>query len=189
MDTPLEIAFHNTASSPEVEAEIREHVDRLERRFGHLIGCRVSVELLHKQHKTGNVYEVHVEARVPGGELAVTREPHRAKQKYAQPDLHQSLRDAFKAAERRLLEYKRKLNREVKLHEEAFAGEVSQLYPSEEHGFILTNEGTQLYFHRNALTQGDFEKLRKGDRVRFVPADGDTGPIAYKVWPAGGEPG
>lgn len=188
MDTPLEIVFHNTASSPEVEAEIREHVHRLERRFGHLTGCRVSVELLHRQHRTGNRYEVHIEPRVPGGELAVTREPHRAAEKYAQPTLHQSLRDAFKAAERRLLEYKRRLQGEVKPHEAAFAGQISQLYPAEDHGFILTHEGTQLYFHRNNLMQGDFDRLRKGEKVRFVETAGDTGPIAYKVWPVAGDP-
>jgi cold shock CspA family protein/ribosome-associated translation inhibitor RaiA len=189
METPLEIVFHNTPTSPEVEAEIREHVDKLERRFGRLVGCRVAVELLHRQHQTGNVYDVHITMRVPRGELAVSREPHRPKQKYAQPDIHISLRDAFKAAERQLTEYKRKLKGEVKPHEESFAGQISQLYPAEDHGFILTHEGTQLYFHRNSLiSKGDFDQLRVGERVHFVETVGDTGPIASKVWPAG-EPG
>jgi cold shock CspA family protein/ribosome-associated translation inhibitor RaiA len=189
MDTPLEIAFHNTPSSPQVEAEIREHVAKLERRFGRLVGCRVAVELLHRQHQTGNVYDVHITMRVPRGELVVSREPHRAKEKYAEPDIHVSLRDAFKAAERQLTEYKRKLQGEVKPHEDSFAGQVSQLYPAEDHGFILTHEGTQLYFHRNNLiTKGDFDRLRVGDRVHFIETVGDTGPIASKVWPAG-EPG
>jgi cold shock CspA family protein/ribosome-associated translation inhibitor RaiA len=185
MDKPLEIAFHGVSSSPEVEAEIRDHVDKLARRFGHLIGCRVAVELLHRQHKTGNVYDVHVEMQVPGGELVVSRTPHRPRDRYASPDLHVCLRDAFRAAERRLTEYKRRLDGEVKPHEEAFVGQVSQLYPAEDHGFILTHEGTQLYFHRNSLTEGDFDKLRVGDRVHFTGMDGDTGPIAYKLWPAG----
>jgi cold shock CspA family protein len=34
---------------------------------------------------------------------------------------------------------------------------------------------TQLYFHRNSLTEGDFDKLRVGDRVHFTQVDGDTG--------------
>src|SRR5437763_14986623 len=184
MDRPLEVAFHGVQSSPEVEAEIRDHVDKLERRFGHLVGCRVAVELLHRQHKTGNLYDVHVEMRVPGGELAVSHAPHRPRDKYAHPDLHVCLREAFRAAERQLTEYKRRLSGEVKPHEEAFVGQVSQLYPAEDHGFILTNEGTQLYFHRNSLTEGDFDKLRVGDRVHFSEILGDTGPIAYKLWPA-----
>jgi len=77
MDKPLEIAIHAVPSSPEVETEIRDHVEKLEHRFGHLIGCRVAVELLHRQHKTGNIYDVHVEMQVPGGELVVSRAPHR----------------------------------------------------------------------------------------------------------------
>jgi cold shock CspA family protein len=125
--------------------------------------------------------------QVPGGALVVSRAPHRPRDRYAQPDLYSCLRDAFHIAERRLTEYKRRISGEVKPHEEAFAGEVAQLYPREEHGFIRTHEGTQLYFHRNSLVGGDFEKLRVGDRVHFVEADGDTGPIAYKVWPAAPE--
>ena len=35
-DKPLKIAFHGVASSREIEAEIRDHVEKLERRFGHL---------------------------------------------------------------------------------------------------------------------------------------------------------
>jgi cold shock CspA family protein/ribosome-associated translation inhibitor RaiA len=188
MDKPLEISFHGVHPSPSIEEEIRARVGKLERRFGHLIGCRVAVELLHRQHKTGNLYDVHVEMQVPGGELVVSRAPHRPRDRYAQPDLKICLHNAFKAAARRLTEFKRRLSGEVKVHEEAFAGQVSQLYPAADHGFILTHEGRPLYFHRNSLTEGDFDGLRVGDRVHFTEIDGDTGPIAYKVWPAG-EPG
>ena len=44
MDRPLEIAFHNCTPSTAVEEEIRKHVERLEARYAHLTGCRVSVE-------------------------------------------------------------------------------------------------------------------------------------------------
>ena len=64
MDRPLEVAFHNLQPSPAIEAELREHVDKLERRFGKLIGCRVSVERLHNQHRTGNITtETHCDIR------------------------------------------------------------------------------------------------------------------------------
>jgi ribosome-associated translation inhibitor RaiA/cold shock CspA family protein len=186
MDKPLEIAFHGVEASEQVEDQIRERVEKLERRFGHLTGCRVAVELLHHQHKTGNLYDVHVEMQVPGGELVVSRAPHRPRDRYAQPDLDTCLRSAFHIAERRLTEYKRRISGDVKPHEEAFAGEIAQLYPREEHGFIRTHEGTQLYFHPNSVVGGDFDTLRVGDPVHFVEADGDTGPIAYKVWPVTG---
>ncbi len=189
MDKPLEIVFHNLPSSPEEEAEIRDWVDKLERRFGHLIGCRVAVELLNHRHRTGNVVDVHIEMGVPGGEVVVTREPHRLERKYARTDLRASLHAAFKAAERRLLEYKQHLQHQEKPRQEVAAGQISQLYPDEGHGFVLTLEGAQLYFDRNALAHhGDFDKLRVGDRVHYIPAFGETGPAASKVWLAGGEP-
>ena len=189
MDVPVEIVFHNMSSSPALEAEIRERVDKLDRLYEHLIGCRVSVEQLHRRHQTGNLYDVHIDMRVPGDEIVVSREPHRAREKFTDPDAGVAVRNAFKAAERRLLDYKRRQRGEVKPHDEFFAGQVSQLYPAEDHGFLLTHEGTQLYFHRNSLMQRDFDELKVGDRVHFVETVGDTGPIANKVWKVEGEPG
>jgi ribosome-associated translation inhibitor RaiA len=101
MDRPLEIAFHHLQHSDSVEAEIRAHVDRLETRFGRLTGCRVTVESLHQ------MFEVHIVLSVPGQEIAVSHEPHHAKQRRAHPDAHSAVKEAFKAAERRLDTYKR----------------------------------------------------------------------------------
>src|SRR2546421_7499384 len=106
MERPLEIAFHNLTPSPSVEADIRKRVAKLEKLYPRLTGCRVSVEALHHQHQTGNIYEVHVVMSVPGRDLAVSREPHKAKQRYANPDLRVSVREAFDAAERQLGQFK-----------------------------------------------------------------------------------
>jgi cold shock CspA family protein/ribosome-associated translation inhibitor RaiA len=182
MQSPLEIAFHNLPSSEWIEQAIREHVGKLEKIYPRLVGCRVSVEGLHKQHRTGNIYEVHIDLRLPGGALAVSREPHHAKEKYAHPDLRRSLRDAFAAAERRLKEYKARQAGEVQVHEAMIQGQVAMVAPEDDHGFILTGEGTQLYFHRNSLMNVALEDLKRGDVVHYVAADGDTGPIARKVW-------
>lgn len=102
MERPLDIAFHNLQPSPSVEAMIRQHVDRLARRNHRLIGCRVSVEGLHRQHTTGNIAEVHITLSLPGQELAISREPHKAKQRYVKPSVRTAVRDAFRAAERQL---------------------------------------------------------------------------------------
>ncbi len=102
MDRPLDIGFHNMPSSADVEADIRRHVERLEKRHPHLIGCRVTVEALHNQHKTGNLHEVHITLSIPGKDLAVSHEPHHARENYAHPSLQTSIKDAFQAAERQL---------------------------------------------------------------------------------------
>lgn len=183
MDRPLEIAFHNLQSSESVEAEIRRQVDRLETRYGHLTGCRVSVEALHQQHQTGNLYEVHVTLSVPGRELAVSREPHHARERYAHPDVHTSVRDAFKAAEKQLGGYKGKQRGQAATTAAGgvLAGQVALIEPGADHGFLIDNSGTQLYFHRDSVTNGRFETLRRGDSVHYVPETRDTGPVAVKV--------
>lgn len=182
MQSPLEIAFHNMQGSESLEADIRKRVAKLEKLYGRLVGCRVSVEALHRQHRTGNVYEVHIELMVPGSDLVVSREPHKAKERYANPDVYTSVRDAFKSAERQLKDFKERQRGDVKPHDALFQGQVSRLFPEEDHGFILTNTGTQLYFHRNSVMNNGFDQLKQGDPVHFVEAAGDTGPTASKVW-------
>lgn len=102
MQRPLDIAFHNMPPSSDIEAVIRQHVEKLAARHDELVACRVSVEALHQQHRTGNVHEVHITLSLPGRDLAVSREPQKAKERYASPDLRSAIRDAFKAAERQL---------------------------------------------------------------------------------------
>lgn len=189
MDQPLDIAFHNLQPSPSVEAELRRHVDKLEHRFGRLVGCRVSVEKLHNQHRTGNVFEVHITLSVPGHELAVSRPSQKAKERYAHPDIHTSIRDAFDAAERQLEAFKGRVRSDTAAPgASSLAGQVTLIEPGADHGFILNNVGSQLYFHRDSVTNGRFEDLREGDLVHYVEEAGDAGPVATKIRLATGSP-
>jgi len=157
MEEPLEIVFHNLDPSPALEAEIRERFAKLEKYYDRLTACRISVEALHRQHRTGNVYEVHIDMLVPGAELVVSREPHKPKEKYASPDVYTSLRDAFKAAERQLKKFKRQLREDVQPQATLFQGQVAELHPDEDWGYLLTKDGALLYFHRNAIPEGRFD--------------------------------
>ena len=190
MDRPLDIAFHNMMPSPAIEAEIRKHVDKLERRFGRLVGCRVSVERPHRQHQKGNLFEVHINLSLPGRELTVSRKPPKAKERYANPDIHVSIREAFDTAERQLELFKGHVRDDTSTpNASALAGQVTLIEPGVDHGFILTNTGTQLYFHRDSVTNGRFEGLKEGDLVHYVEEQGDAGPVAAKVRLTVAEPG
>ncbi len=145
MEEPLEIAFHNLEPSEALEAEIRERFAKLEKLYDRMTSCRISVEALHKQHRTGNVYEVHIDMLVPGGELVVSRQPKKAKERFQNPDVYTSIREAFRAAERQLVDYKRQLSGEVKTHEPLFQGQVAEMHPEEDYGYLLTAEGALLY--------------------------------------------
>jgi ribosome-associated translation inhibitor RaiA/cold shock CspA family protein len=182
MEEPLEIVFHNLESSAALEADIRERFAKLEKRYDRLVACRISVEALHKQHRTGNVYEVHIDMLVPGGELVVSKEPHKAKERYANPDVYTSVRDAFKAAERQLKRFKRQLREDLQPGEPLFQGQVAEMHPEEDWGYLLTKEGALLYFHRNAVLDDSFDDLERGDVVHYIEAMGETGPTAVKVW-------
>jgi cold shock CspA family protein len=182
MDRPLEIAFHNMTPSTSLEALIRQRAKKLESRYGRLVGCRVSVEALHRQHRTGNVYECHIVLSVPGRDLAVSRGPHRAKQNYAHPDIRVSVREAFDAAERQLEDDKDQLRTDTSPPSgSALSGEVMLIEPGADHGFILTNTGSQLYFHRDSVTNARFEDLQSGQRIHYVEEPGDAGPAATKI--------
>jgi ribosome-associated translation inhibitor RaiA len=122
MDIPLEIAFHNADPSPEIEVLIRKHVRRLEKLYPHLIGCRVSVEMPHKHHRNGNLPEVHIAIRVPGREIAISREPHKVGQRHASANAQTSVKYAFRAAEQRLKDFKALQYGEVKTKEMSVQG-------------------------------------------------------------------
>lgn len=186
MDTNLEIAFHNMDPQPELDAYIRERAEKLEKLFDRMVGMRVAIEHQHRQHRTGNVYDVHIELMVPGNDIVVSRQPKKAQERYANPDARTSIRDAFEAAERQLKEYKQKLRNDVKTHDAEQPGRVSQLYPAEDYGFIMTPTGTQLYFHRNSCINVTLEELSTGEPVKYIETTGDTGPTASKVWRVAG---
>jgi ribosome-associated translation inhibitor RaiA/cold shock CspA family protein len=187
MDRPLEIAFHNLQPSPAIETELRQRVDKLERRFGHLIACRVSVERLHRQHRTGNLFEVHITLSVPGRDLAVSKPPQKAEQRYANPDIHVSIRDAFENAERQLEAWKGRVRTDTSTPSAAaLTGQVTLIEPGADHGFVLNSVGSQLYFHRDSVTDGAWGTLKEGDMVHYVEEQGDAGPVATKVWRAAG---
>lgn len=182
METPLEITFHNVPTSEPLKDEIRRRVGKLEKIYGRFIGCRVALEAPHQQHRTGNVYEVHIEMYLPRRKLVVSREPHHAKDDRPRGDIHTPLRDAFKAAESQLRAFAAERKGEVKLHPTPVSGRVMELRDGLDFGYLTTNDGALLYFHRNSVMNGGFDGLKLGDAVEYVEAMGDTGPTASKVW-------
>ena len=190
MDVPLEIRFHGMDSSESVEERIREKVAKLERKYGRLVACRIGVEMPHRQHRTGNVYEVHIELSVPGNDLVVSKEPHALGERYKNPDIYQAINAAFDAAERQLQQFKEKQYGEVKVHDGdmQLTGTVSDVRAEQGYGFLDNAQGGQIWFHRNAVMDGALEDMKVGDRVHYVETVGVTGPQASKVWRAPNNP-
>ena len=187
MQIAPEISFHNCASSAAVEDAIREHIDRLERIYGHMTKCRVRVDQ-RNQNQTDTIPPVvRIEISVPGHkDIVVAHEPDHLQRKYQAPELHNAINEAFRIAELRLSKFKDKRTdhgTSDMRHESAqeFRGQIAELTPGEDFGFLMTKEGALLYFHRNSMLTGDFDRLHRGDEVSYVEAMGDNGPTASKV--------
>jgi ribosome-associated translation inhibitor RaiA/cold shock CspA family protein len=186
MQVPLEVAFHNIDSSDWAEQEIRDRVADLEKIYARLTSCRVRVDQ-RAQNNNGTIPPVvHIELGVPGRpDVVVSHEPDHLMRKYQRPDLHKAINEAFRIAERLLVDIKEKRDGRTKdSHHDGPSqalGQIAEIDPGGEFGFLLTKEGALLYFHRNAMLSGDFDDLRRGHEVYYVDAMGDTGPIASKV--------
>ena len=178
MRLPLQITFRHRDPSPALEARIRELVARLERVSSHIMRCHVIVEPLDGHQNQGALYDFHIDITLPDAELAIRRA---GPIDQAHEDAYVALRDAFRAARRRLENYERKRRREVKTHNGAAYGRICELDPEHDCGRIETYDGRFIYFHRNSLVSGRYAELATGMRVRFAEERGDGGPQASTV--------
>lgn len=103
MQAPLEVVFSNIDNSPAVETFVRKKLDKLEKFYQDITSCHIYIDKPHK-HK-GRSYEVRLEVRVPGTELAVRTHPN-GKQDYS--DVNIAIRDSFAAVEKQLAARKSK---------------------------------------------------------------------------------
>ena len=178
MQLPVQISFRGMEPSDAVEAKIRERTAKLDRFFDRIMGCRVVVESPHRRHHQGKLFHVRVDLTVPGGELAVTREPA---EHHAHEDVFVAIRDAFDAAQRQLEDYARRQRGDLKTHEGLPSGRVSKLFSDEEYGFIETRDGAEVYFHKHSVLDKAFDRLTVGSDVEFVEEQGEKGPQASTV--------
>lgn len=178
MQVPLQIAFRNMRHSDAVARSIEAYVEHLESFYDRIISCRVTVDVPHRHHETGNLFQVRIDLTVPGHEIVVNRE---SSQQTQFKDLDTALGHAFDAAQRQLEDFARQRRAEVKRHESLPHARVARLFPDQRYGFIETPEGREIYFHANSLVNGEFERLALGTEVTFVEELGDKGPQASTV--------
>lgn len=179
MQVPAEISYHGVDRSDWSEEFIGRQVERLERYAPDMIACRIAVEQPHRRHHQGRPYHVRVEVTLPGHiDLVATAEPVEVPQTV---ELRTVIRDAFKAMEKQVKKAaEQRRPYDVKTHDQPMAF-VSRVFPADDYGFITTPEGREIYFHRNAVLHGDYERLTIGTEVRFAEEMGEEGPQATTV--------
>lgn len=191
MQIPLQITFEGGLESSEaLRARIEREAAKLEKFHDRITSCRVAVIGRSHRHRQGDLYAVRLQITGPGvADVVVDRNPPAD---HAHEDAFVAVRDAFAAARRRLQDRHRKLQGAVKVHEEPPTGRITRLLPVDGYGFLESADGREIYFHRNSLLNGDFERLSVGDQVRFHERVGEKGPVAstvHLVKPAAGRNG
>ena len=109
MQVPLQITVRDVPHSPALDARIREKATKLEEFHPRITGCHVTVGESGKHSRQGRQFVVRIDLRVPGREIAVTREHDE--------DVFIALRDAFHAARRQLEDVVREKRGDVKAHD------------------------------------------------------------------------
>jgi cold shock CspA family protein len=182
MELPPQISFQNMSPSAEIEDKIAVEIDRLEDVFGRIMSCRVVVDAPHRHHKVGNFYQIRIDLKLPGAEIAVRRDPA---ERVEHRDIDMAIRDAFDEARRQLEDRARVLRGHVKAHDELPHARVARVLADRGYGFLETGDGREIYFHKNSVLDGGFSKLELGTEVRFAEEQGDKGPQASTVYPVG----
>lgn len=179
MQTPVEIEFQEMDASPAVQELIADKVRKLEQRYGRITACRVIVKGPGNRHQTGGLYDVNIRLALPDGrEVNVGRTPS-ADERHS--DLPFAVNDAFKRTRRQLQDKARRMEGMIKSHEGQPVGTVVRLDPAGEFGFLRSSDGTEIYFHRNSILDGEFSELSVGSRVVFADEIGEKGPQATTV--------
>jgi cold shock CspA family protein len=179
MQTQLKVDFHGAATSKALQDKIVEHVDDLERLFGRLTACHVSLEPPGHHQRKGGLYHVGIHLTLPDGREVNVGMPPRADKRHA--EVLFALNDSFRRARRQLQDRVRQMRGEVKTHGEQPSGKVARFDPKTGYGFIEASDGHEIYFHRNSVAVARPSQIRPGARVTFVEKLGEKGPQASTV--------
>ena len=174
----MEIHWVNPESFGEAEREgVETRIRKLSEGRADVIDVRV-VARPGGHHRHGG-HEVRITCEARGRQIVAAR---------TKPDASLALNEAMDVFERELSRLRGR--RAERRGREAHAappesGVIDEVRADEDHGFILTDAGERVYFHRNAL-QGalDFRRLEEGQRVRLDIEGGDKGLQATVVRPA-----
>ena len=135
------------------------------------------VESAHHHRSKGRLYSVHVNVTLPGGEVVVSHHIGRNPKKHDK--VYAAMNDAFAETMQKLTRFNEIRRSDTKTHELYYDnGVVSNYFPDDGYGFLSTLDGTEIYFHRNAVEKDRFLSLDIGQKVRFMLASelGRKGP-------------
>jgi len=178
MQIPLQLKIQDVPKQPWIEALVRRRAEKLERYTDAIVGCRVTIDQPHKNVSSGNPFRVQIDVTIPPGhEILVRKDPLDSG---PSQELKTVINAAFDAVERQVKDVVEKRRRDVKTHAEPVAFVVRK-FDGQGYGFLKTPDGREIYFHQNAVVNGDYARIEVGTQVRFEESMGDMGPQATTV--------
>jgi ribosomal subunit interface protein len=167
----LQIEGRHIEVTPELTGEIQSRVVDLHP--GHEV-THIRVTLTkHDHRKAEDSYDVLLVVQIPGHTVTARKQ---------QNSFEEAIRDAFAAMKVKLDKVREKrASREVRTTAPPEKGIVSKLFRDEGYGFITLENGTEVYFHRNAVHDLSFEELDDGMEVSLNVEPGKNGPQATTV--------
>jgi cold shock CspA family protein/ribosome-associated translation inhibitor RaiA len=164
----MEIHWHHPEAFRDADrAAVEERLNALAEGRTDLIDVRIAARPTG-HHRHGG-HEVRITCKARGKELVAAR---------GRAELAIALNEALDAFEREVwrMRHRRTQERDERLVAPPELGVVDEIFPGEGYGFILTDGGERVYFHRNAVRGGlDFETLADGQRVGLNLERGDEG--------------
>lgn len=183
MQVPLDVSFENCEPSDAIRTEIEKHARRLEKFHDRITSCNVAIIAPQTRHRKGALFKIDIRIAMPEHKDIIINKTHGDVPEHEHITV--AIKDAFAAAQRQIEDAVRELRGQVKAHESADHGHVSKFLAGEDSGFIETEDGREIYFHRNSVLDNAFDRLAVGSEVRFVEEMGEKGAQASTVRLAG----
>jgi ribosomal subunit interface protein len=179
MATSVQVSFRHLDYSPFIATAVRKKAARLQKFYPRITSLRVMIEPSMRRRQQGDLFHIRIDMTVPGKEIVVKRDPSAH---HAHEDVYVAIRDAFDAARRQLEDYVR-INFRGRQRQRVgpMHARVIRVIPNEECGFLQAEDGREIYFHKNSVLNGDFDRLEPGAEVRFAEEEGEEGPQASSV--------
>jgi ribosome-associated translation inhibitor RaiA len=170
-DKKIHITFHQLDHSKALGQRISNKAQKLLKFHPYVSYCRIVVNQPHHHKHKGNLYNIHLEIKVPGQELVINKQP--GVKTHPHQDPYVAVDDAFKAAERSLNRYKEKMEGIIKHHQPPLHGTISKL--ENNYGYIESPNHSEIYFHENTLdSKMKFSDLTVGSTVHFALVNEST---------------
>ena len=181
MQTPVEIDFQGLQANEQLHACVTRNISTLEQRFGRITACRVVIKGPSERHRKGGAFDVTIQLSLPQGREVDIGRSEKAECDNRLLDPVVALNDAFKRARRQLQDHARRMRGHVKNHEGPPTATVTRFDDAAGFGFLETQDGREIYFHKNSILDGGARKVSPGAKVTFYEEMGDKGPQASTV--------